>query len=94
VSCPEIPPAAAGAAAGPRDHGETDAGPTAGERSAALVLGALRSATCGLRLTEMAAATGLPVGQIGTALLTLERGGQAHFVSGCWATTPPARSAS
>ncbi|UTI66822.1 hypothetical protein NBH00_11580 [Paraconexibacter antarcticus] len=62
---------------------------SAGERSADLVLGALRRATRSLRLNEMAAVTGMPVGQIGTALLALERRGEATFVGGRWALTTP-----
>lgn len=63
---------------------------SSGERSADLVLGALRRATSSLRLNEMAAVTGMPVGQIGTALLALERRGEATFAGGRWASTTPA----
>lgn len=83
----------------PREPGGGDAGDrrrserepmSSGERSAELVLVALRCATSSLRLNEMAAVTGMPVGQIGTALLALERRGEATFAGGRWASTTPA----
>ena len=76
---------------GPEDRRRTEREPmTSGERSAELVLAALQCATSSLRLNEMAAITGMPVGQIGTALLALERRGQASFAGGRWASVDPA----
>jgi hypothetical protein len=92
VSSPAAHLTADGTPGPPPDHGETHGKLTGGEHSALLVLGALRVATRGLRLSEMAAVTAMPVGQIGTALLTLERRGEAQFVGGRWTATPGSRA--
>lgn len=49
----------------------------------------LRTASTGLRLNEIAAATGMPVARVSVALLALETQSRATFRSGRWTRMDP-----